>query len=351
MLPLVSVLIPAYNADRWIEETIQSVLHQTWQRTEIMIVDDGSRDRTLEIARRFSSGKVSVISIDHCGAAATRNYALRHCQGDYIQWLDADDLLAPDKIEKQLAALREGDDHRILLSCAWARFYYQPRTAACIHSSLHTTLSPVDWLLTKIGSNEFMQTATWLTSRELAEAAGPWDTRLLSDDDGEYYCRVLQAATQVRFVPGTGVFYRQRGRGSLAHIGSDNAKKDALLLSMKLHIDHLRSMEDSERVRAACLNFLNTGYPYFYLTRPDLALELQEIAASVGGDLERPKIRSKYAWIRTCFGWQTAHSVETFLPQLKESVLRQIDQLRYVMRRSHEPIGSWLDAAKPIDQN
>lgn len=190
MKPLVSILIPAYNAERWISYTIQSAISQTWPRKEIIIVDDGSWDRTAEIARRFASKGVVVVSIPNRGVAAARNHAFGLSQGDYIQWLDADDLLSADKIERQLAAAGEPGGKRILLSSPYAPSYYRTRQARFIHTSLCQDLSPVEWLLTKMSENLHMQTATWLKSRELAEAAGPWDTRLLCDDDGEYFCRV-----------------------------------------------------------------------------------------------------------------------------------------------------------------
>ena len=103
-----------------------------------------------------------------------------------------------------------------------------------------------------------MQTATWLVSRELSEAAGPWDTRLLGDDDGEYFCRVLLASDGVRFVPEAKVYYRGPGVAfrSLSYIGRSDRKLEAHWLSMRLHIDYLRSLEDSERVRDACLTYL-----------------------------------------------------------------------------------------------
>src|ERR1700735_4427253 len=115
MKALVSIIIPAYNAEEWIADTVQSAIGQTWPHKEIIIVDDGSRDRTAEIARRFASKRVLVVSKENQGAAATRNHGLSLSQGNYIQWLDADDLLARDKIERQLAALREIDNRRILL--------------------------------------------------------------------------------------------------------------------------------------------------------------------------------------------------------------------------------------------
>ncbi len=102
--PLVSVLIPAYNAAPWVAKAIGSALAQDWPRIEIIVVDDGSRDSTLRAARQFESKRVKVVAQENQGAAVARNRALSLAQGDYIQWLDADDLLAPDKITQQLHA-------------------------------------------------------------------------------------------------------------------------------------------------------------------------------------------------------------------------------------------------------
>src|SRR5215471_18790321 len=129
MQPLVSILIPAYNCQEWLGDTLRSAMAQTWPRKEIIVVDDGSKDQTSEVARGFVSKEVSVITTKNQGAAAARNQALRLSQGDYVQWLDADDLLAPDKIERQIAALRESDGRRVLLSSAWAFFNYRTQRA------------------------------------------------------------------------------------------------------------------------------------------------------------------------------------------------------------------------------
>jgi glycosyltransferase involved in cell wall biosynthesis len=72
---LVSILIPAYNKEAWIEATIQSALAQTWQRKELIIIDDGSKDRTLEVIRRFESAQVKVVAQENQGACAARNKA------------------------------------------------------------------------------------------------------------------------------------------------------------------------------------------------------------------------------------------------------------------------------------
>ncbi len=329
MKPLVSILIPAHNAECWIADTIRSALAQTWQHREIIVVDDGSTDRTVDVVRRFASRGVAVVSTENRGHPAAANHAFGLSQGDYIQCLDADDILAPDKIERQLAALRAGDSKRLLLSSPWARFYYRTRHARFVPNSLWQGLSPVEWLLRKMGENLHMQTATWLTSRELREAAGPWDTRLHCDQDGEYFARVLMASEGTRFVPGTGVFYRVNGTHRISYIGSSDTKKDSRLLSMKLHIQYLRSLEESERVRKACLTYLQTWYEIFYPERPDIVAELQDLAGQLQSHLEVPHLPWKYAWMKPMFGWRAAKWAQRTLPELKASCIRPCDQAMY----------------------
>ena len=218
MQPLVSILIAAYNAEATIAYTLKSVAAQTWQNLETVVVNDGSKDRTAEIARRFKG--VTVVTTENRGLSGAQNEAYRNCHGDYIQYLDADDILVPDKIERQLGALREGDSPRLLLSSPWAPFYYRTRNARFVQNSLCQDLSPVEWLWRKMGENLHMQNATWLVSRAVAEAAGPWADDLRYDQDGEFFCRVLLASTGVRFVPGTGIYYRNSGAGSISFIGT-----------------------------------------------------------------------------------------------------------------------------------
>jgi glycosyltransferase involved in cell wall biosynthesis len=330
--PLVSILIPAYNAEKWISGTIRSAMAQTWKRKEIIVVDDGSRDRTLDVARHYESESVRVVTSKNQGAAATRNLALEHSRGDYIQYLDADDLLMPDKIERQLAALRGKDNRRILLSSPWAHFYYRTSEARFVNNSLCRDLAPVEWLVRKMGENLHMQTGTWLTSRELIEAAGPWDTRMISDDDGEYFCRVLMASQGTHFVPGTGVLYRITGTSRWSFVGASNRKKDALLMSMKLHVKYLRSLEQSDRVRRACLTYLQTWYDNFYPERSDIVSELHALAAELGGHLEVPRLRWKYAWMKPVFGWKAAKGMQRTLPQFKASCLRTWDKAMYQLQ-------------------
>jgi glycosyltransferase involved in cell wall biosynthesis len=293
------------------------------------VVDDGSTDRTLAIARRFETAQLRVVTQKNQGAAAARNTALSLSRGDYIQYLDADDLMAPDKIAKQIDALGSSPNSRTLLSGSWGRFMYRYYRARFMPSALWCDLTPVEWLIRKMQFNLYMQTSAWLVSRELAEAAGPWDTRLLVDDDGEYFCRVLLASDRVQFVPEAKVYYRTSGPGSLSYIGRSDRKKVALLCSMKLHIQYIRSLEDSQRVREACVTYLQNWVCFFYPEREDLIKQVEEVAVSLGGKLQLPTLSWKIVWLSALFGRQRAKRAQAFLARIKWSLGRLWDRILF----------------------
>jgi len=333
MQPLVSILIPAYNAERWLADTIESAIAQTWPQKEIIVVDDGSTDQTLAVARQFERNAVRVVTQSNQGAAATRNKAFSLSRGDYIQWLDADDLLSPDKVAHQMQGAEQTRDPQMLFSSSWAYFRFRPTKAKFVPTPLWCDLDPTEWLIRKWEGNWHMQTATWLVSRELTEAAGPWDTRLLVDDDGEYFSRVISASSGIRFVPQSKVYYRITPSNRLSHIGRSNKKIEAHFLGMKLQIGHLRAREDSDRVRSACVTYLQTWLPIFYPERSDLLHEAQQLAANLGGRLSIPKAPWKYAWIEKLFGFAAAKHAQLLYNRGKSRALRAWDKMMYSFER------------------
>jgi glycosyltransferase involved in cell wall biosynthesis len=333
MRPLVSILIPAYNAEAWVGAAIASAVGQTWSQKEIIVVDDGSTDGTLAVARRFESTEVRVVTQANQGAAAARNKAFSLSRGDYIQWLDADDLLSPDKVARQMEAAGQAADGRTLFSSSWAYFRYRPAKAKFIPSPLWCDLTPTEWLIRKWEGNRHMPNSTWLVSRELTEAAGPWDTRLTHDDDGEYFSRVINVSNAIRFVPQSRAYYRIMPSSRLSHIGRSEKKMESLFLSIRLQIGYLRTREDSDRVRAACVTCLQTWLRNFYPNRPDLVHEAQQLAISLGRRLSLPKASWKYAWIEKLFGYAAAKHAQLYYNRAKCSVLRVWDRMMYSFER------------------
>lgn len=331
MQPLVSILICAFNAEKTIAETLVSATAQTWPRKEIIVANDGSTDRTVEIVRQFKG--VTLVSTEHEGFSAAQNHAFNRSQGDYLQYLDSDDLLAPDKIERQVAALQKRNNPRLLASSPWAPFYHRTNNARFVDHSLCEDLSPVEWLSRKMLEGIYMQNATWLVKRELVEKAGPWHTGLYYDQDGEFFCRVLLASEGTCFVPGTGIYYRRSGSGSISNIGNSDRKKESLLLSIKLHIKYFLAVEDSARTRAACVQCLQNWFSIFYGSRPDLAAEMELLAVSLGGRLTPPKLPWKYAWIQKVWDWNTANTVQMNYNRLKGAALRAFDNAIFKFER------------------
>ena len=115
----------------------------------------------------------------------------------------------------------------------------------------------------------------------------------------------------------------------ISFIDNSDRKKDSLLLSMKLHIQYLRSLEDSDRVRKACLAYMQNWYPNFYPERPDIMAELQDLAGQLDGSLEVPRLRWKYVWLQKVFGYQTAKRAQSYFPELKAALMRSWDKALY----------------------
>ena len=187
-------------------------------------------------------------------------------------------------------------------------------------------LEPVEWLIRKMGQNLHMPPATWLVSRELTQAAGPWDTRLSFDDDGEYFCRAVVRSDGIRFVPEAKIFYRVLGSGSLSDFDESEKKLASLFLSMELHVGYLCSLENSARVRSACLSYLQRRFFRFYPEQMAFVQQLQQLAATLGGRLEAPQLSWKYAWLRDLFGWKLTKRFRLFYNRSKSVGMRAWDK-------------------------
>src|SRR5207247_7783590 len=173
------------------------------------------------------------------------NKAIELAQGSYIQWLDADDLLHPEKISAQMKVAAAAD-RRTLFSGQFGTFYYRADKATFVETSMWRYFTPLDYFLYRFKDNACFQTAAWLVSRELTDAAGPWTDFDSPDDDGEYFCRVVTKSTAISFVPNARTFYRVGNSGSLGNRRSHKATA-ALFASKAKCIRYLLALEDSPR--------------------------------------------------------------------------------------------------------
>lgn len=119
--PLVSVIVPAYNAEQFIERTLHSVLSQTYRNIEVLVVDDGSLDQTRQLVHALAKKdkRIRLWSQHNKGVAAARNLAINHARGVYIAPLDADDIWFPEKLERQVACMEQGGPEMGLVYSWW----------------------------------------------------------------------------------------------------------------------------------------------------------------------------------------------------------------------------------------
>ncbi|HEY9888470.1 MAG TPA: glycosyltransferase family A protein, partial [Candidatus Obscuribacterales bacterium] len=104
-MPKISVIVPTYNAENTIEETIQSVLQQTFTDFELLVINDGSTDKTLEVLANIQDSRLQVLTFPNGGVVESRNRGIQNASGEYLSFLDADDLWQKDKLAEQLSAL------------------------------------------------------------------------------------------------------------------------------------------------------------------------------------------------------------------------------------------------------
>jgi glycosyltransferase involved in cell wall biosynthesis len=306
----VSVLIPAYNASKFIDECIQSALQQTWDNIEVIVVDDGSHDDTYERACKYEPS-VKVFRQKNSGASAARNRCFQECSGDFIQYLDADDKMANDKITNQMQlALTHGSS--FIYSGRWAVFFSDEKDAVFRPTLLWRNFdNPVDWLITAWTNQIWMHPSSWLTPRQIIEQAGPWDESLSLHDDGEFFSRVLLTSKGIYFSNEAQSYYRKGIEDSL----SGRLSKDAVLSHYKiceLYEHHLLKHKDTPETRSACAaNYMAFYYAHFP-GNSEIRNRAKDSATRLGGTTLSAQGTELFHSLKKIVGWRAAKRLENF---------------------------------------
>ncbi len=306
--PLVSILVPSHNSARWLPATLGSALAQTHPACEIIVVDDGSTDESAAVAESFSDRGVRVVRQPQHGAAGARNAALREARGEFVQFLDADDLLAPEKIARQLTALSAAPGG-MLASGPWGSFAGEAAQAEFRPEAVWADLAPVDWLATSWSGGGMFPPVVWLVPRALAESAGPWNETLSLDDDGEYFTRVLLRSRGVRFVPGARSFYR-RHDGSRVSAGRGRRAAESSFASVEQKERHLLAVDDSPRTRRALALHWQRFVWEQIAAAPDLATLGLARMRHLAADLPAPDGPRAYRLAARLLGWRRARRLQ-----------------------------------------
>ena len=204
-MPSVSVIIAAYNAEKFILETISSVLNQSFQDLEVVVIDDGSRDRTCEIVGEIPDSRVKLFPYENGGVAKARNRGIEHAQGKYISFLDHDDLWKADKMKAQVSALEKAPNAGVAYS--WTINMYSQEEPI-----RYKKLAPVNF-----NGNVYSQLLLYnfiangsniLAKKEAIASVGGFDPMPISNEDWDYYIR-LAAKWSFVLVPEYQIIYRQ----------------------------------------------------------------------------------------------------------------------------------------------
>jgi len=271
---------------------------------------------------------VKVVAQQNKGASAARNECLRYAQGDYVQWLDADDILAPDKISEQMKAATMGQTDLTILSSSFALFYWRWEKARFVSTPLWKDLTPIEYLIAHLSEGYWMNPAVWLVSRRLTEKAGPWNESLSLNDDGEYFCRVVSLSENIKFVREAKCYYRMSSFNQLSRARSERAC-ESLLVSLELCIRYLRALEDSKRTREASLSCLQLYMGYFYPDKTRLLEVMDGLASELGGELSAPRYNSRFRILKGLIGWNSASAASMAYRKLRLAIAVKCDEALY----------------------
>jgi glycosyltransferase involved in cell wall biosynthesis len=205
-VPKVSVIIPAHNAARFVTETIESVLHQTYRDLEVIVVDDGSTDETVQVLRAFKD-RIVLRSQPNGGVARARNAGARIATGEWLAFLDADDLWLPEKLERQLELADAGT--------AWIysdRFNFGSLGDGPEIQSEITTMHEGDVFTALLAEGNFISSSTVIVRKEIFDRVGGYCENLRGTEDWDLWIRVSER-NSIRFCPRPLLRYRIHSAG------------------------------------------------------------------------------------------------------------------------------------------
>ncbi|MEM6448334.1 MAG: glycosyltransferase [Cyanobacteria bacterium P01_D01_bin.123] len=210
-MPLsVSILIPCYNAETWIGAAVESALAQTYPHCEVIVVDDGSSDGSVEVLRGFGNA-IRLETGPNRGGNATRNRLLELSEGEWLQYLDSDDYLLPDKIAAQVAHLEAHPDIDILCSPATGERYEGDSTSR----RFRPFPEPHDpWIL--LARWYLPQTGGPLWRKTAIARAGKWDVEQPCCQEHELYSRLLVSGARFGYLNQPGAIYRLWSTGTVS---------------------------------------------------------------------------------------------------------------------------------------
>lgn len=264
--PLVSICIPVFNAERFVAQTLTSLCNQTYKNLEIIVTDDGSTDRTCEVVEKFDDKRIKLFKQLNLGAGAARNNSFKNSNGDFIKFMDGDDLLNKTSIAEQIALSTKYPSS--IVSSKWGRFYNDDiNTFMESPEKVWTDMDGINWItISWLDGPNMTQPGIFLLPRNLIEVNGLWIEDLSRGpfDDMEFFTKMILAADDVRFSEKSTLYYRSGIPGSLSK-KKDRIGYEKALKTIKLSVAHLISKTTNKKsLQAAATqykSFLYDAYP------------------------------------------------------------------------------------------
>ncbi len=295
--PIVSVIIPAYNAGATIGETLQSVLQQTLQNIEVIVIDDGSVDDTLAQIATLDSPRVKVFSGPNQGHSSARNRGLRQATGQFVSFIDADDLWTPDKLDRQILALQQNPTAGVAYS--WTRCI--DVAGQVIYNVPPQRFAGDVWQALLLG-NFLTSGSNILIRRSTVAAVGYFSTRLSKSEDWEYFLRLAQQ-THFVVVPAYQILYRKIP-------GSASSKIDEMeccslsVLDTALRMVPAPLRQIRQQSIANIYSYSADSYLRLQRSKADLIKAIQRLYRSFRAYppiiLERRSQQLLWRWLRQC---------------------------------------------------
>lgn len=311
-LPQISVIIPCHNSSDFIFETLTSVLNQTYQNIECIVIDDKSTDNSNIIISEFCKNYPYIFSLfsnPKKGACAARNFGFSISNGEYIQFLDSDDIISSAKIEKQVEALM-GSPGKLAVCNTWQFHTNTNESYNTDADFLFSTDNPEDLLIRLWGGNgstNFIQTNAWLTPRKLIEENGPWDESLQKDQDGEFFARISLNSKGIIYVPNIKNYYRKHISGKSISSQLNNEHLQSNLKACELKANYLFSRTQSTIAKRA----IATQFKHVAIEAWPRNIDIYKIAIEkskrLGGSAYSPILGGRIIEIiKLLFGWRIA---------------------------------------------
>lgn len=284
--PLVSIIIPVHNSSSWIRGTIDNVLSQSYPCREIIIVDDGSTDNTKHLIDVRYGESVKYFYQDNAGPAHARNRGIELASGEYIQFLDSDDFLSPEKITRQMAVFATNPECHVVYSDF---AFTSEGTDVGIEDSpaeykkKYGTENVFEALL----DGNFIVIHSPLTRSDVIRSCGAFDTTLSSDEDYDLWLKIAAKGYRFCFVPEVLAFYRRRGNSVSANLFKQSKGTLQALNKAKSYRTKLTEQEKGKLKRNLSREYGWTSRHYLHQGHYAKALSalLQSIVHSPGHGL------------------------------------------------------------------